>query len=93
MELSQSGYRYTITLKENCNMGECINFRTLYEQVPNNASLTLDFQSVKDIDSSCVIMLMSLYHYFEDSEQIRIINCNEKISDVFANTYISSWLH
>jgi len=93
MELSQSGYRYTITLKENCKMSECINFRSLYEQVPSNASLTLDFRSVEDIDSSCIIMLMSLYQYFEDSEQIQIINCNAKISDVFSNTYISSWLH
>lgn len=74
-------------------MSECINFRNAYEQVPANASLTLDFQSVKDIDSSCVIMLMSLYQYFEDTENIQIINCRSDISEVFSNTYICGWLH
>ena len=93
MELSSSGYHYTITLQNNFRMSECINFRNAYEQVPANASLTLDFQSVKDIDSSCVIMLMSLYQYFEDADKIQIINCRSDISEVFSNTYICGWLH
>ncbi len=49
MELTSSGYHYTITLQDHFKMSECINFRNAYEQVPANASLTLDFQSVKDI--------------------------------------------
>ncbi len=93
MELSSSGYHYTITLKNNFKMSECIRFRNAYEQVPANASLTLDFQNVEDIDSTCVVMLMSLYQYFENSEQIKIINCNSDITEVFSNTYICSWLH
>lgn len=93
MELTSSGQHYTITLQNNFRMSECINFRNAYEKVPANASLTLDFQSVKDIDSSCVVMLMSLYQYFEDSEKIQIINCRSDISKVFSNTYICGWLH
>ncbi|MCP3851791.1 MAG: hypothetical protein GY694_16375 [Gammaproteobacteria bacterium] len=93
MELTSSGYHYTITLQNNFIMSDCINFRDTYEQVPANASLTLDFQNVRDIDSSCVIMLMSLYQYFEDSEKIQIINCRSDISEVFSNTYMCSWLH
>jgi len=93
MELTSSGYHYTITLQNDFRMSDCINFRNAYEQVPANASLTLDFQSVRDIDSSCVIMLMSLYQYFEDSEKIQIINCRSDISKVFSNTYMCGWLH
>ncbi len=93
MELTSSGYHYTITLQDNFRMSECINFRNAYEQIPANASLTLDFQSVKDIDSSCIVMLMSLYQYFEDSDKIQIINCRSDIANVFSNTYICGWLH
>ncbi len=93
MELSSSGHHYTITLNNNFRMSECINFRNAYEQVPANASLTLDFQSVMDIDSSCVVMLMSLHQHFENTDHIKIINCNADITEVFSNTYICSWLH
>ena len=93
MELTHSGQHYTITLQESFKMGECISFRNTYEQVPSNASLTLDFESVKDIDSSCVVMLMSLYQYIEDANQIQIINCQPQISELFSDTYISTWLH
>ncbi|MCW8930549.1 MAG: STAS domain-containing protein [Gammaproteobacteria bacterium] len=93
MELTNSGHHYTITLQDNFRMSECIKFRNAYEQIPLNASLTLDFERVKDIDSSCIVMLMSLYQYFQGSENIQIINCRSDISETFSNTYICGWLH
>ena len=93
MELSSTENHYTITLQETFNMSECINFRHTYEKVPQSASLIIDFQSVKKVDSSCVIMLLSLYQYFMNPEEIQIINCKPDISEIFSNTYICSWLH
>jgi len=93
MELTNSDYHYTITLQNNFNISECIEFRNTYEQVPMNAELTLDFEQVKAIDSSCVVMLMSLYQYFENTNNIQIVNCNDKISEIFSNTHICTWLH
>ncbi|WP_198263749.1 STAS domain-containing protein [sulfur-oxidizing endosymbiont of Gigantopelta aegis] len=93
MELSHSGYHYTITLQNEFRMSECINFRNTYEKVPTNAALTLDFQSVKAIDSSCVVMLMSLVQHFNNSEKVQIVNCSSDITDLFSNTTICNWLH
>ena len=50
MALISSGYHHTISLQNNYKMSDDLNLDNTYEQIPANALLTLDFQSVKNID-------------------------------------------
>lgn len=93
MELQVDDHTYVIKLKENLGIKNCIDFRRIYEQIPEDASLTLDFGQVDEVDSSCVVMLMSMCNHFNEQADIHIVNCNSKVSKLFSVTYISQWMH